>query len=185
LNPDQSERSGILAGGNWIIDRPKIIDLYPAQDSLANTLRETSSNGGNPYNVLINLARYQAPFPLFTVGFVAGGGRVSPGAYLVSGRGFGRHLDARMDGANEPIGFKARTFLQGRVLTLDRGTSILNIGQNCNSWKNRLEMSEVKMRPWLPKRFSIIPKEPDVSEIALTLTPNPNSINLSISELTV
>lgn len=44
LNSDQSERSGILAGGNWIIDRPKIIDVYPAQDSLANILRETSSN---------------------------------------------------------------------------------------------------------------------------------------------
>jgi hypothetical protein len=87
---------------------PKIIDLYPAQDSLASTLRETSSNGGNPYNVLIDLARYQAPFPLFAVGLVAGGGRVSPGAYLISGRGFGRHLDARMNGTNEPIGFKAR-----------------------------------------------------------------------------
>jgi AcrR family transcriptional regulator len=33
----------------------------------------------------------------------AGGGRVSPGAYLVSGRGFGRYLNARMNGTNEPI----------------------------------------------------------------------------------
>lgn len=43
LNPDQSERSGILAGGNWIVDRPKIIDVYPAQDSLANILRGIKS----------------------------------------------------------------------------------------------------------------------------------------------
>lgn len=70
LNSDQSERSSILAGGNWIIDRPKIIDVYPAQDSLANILRETSSNGGSPYNALIDLARLQAPFPLFAVGLV-------------------------------------------------------------------------------------------------------------------
>jgi len=39
LNPAQSERRGILAGGNWIVDRPKIIDVYPVQDSLANILQ--------------------------------------------------------------------------------------------------------------------------------------------------
>jgi sugar/nucleoside kinase (ribokinase family) len=70
LNADSPERSGILAGGNWIVDRPKIIDIYPAQDALANILRETSSNGGSPYNVLIDLARLQAPFSLEAVGLV-------------------------------------------------------------------------------------------------------------------
>lgn len=65
-----SVRSGILAGGNWIVDRTKIIDVYPVQDSLANILQETSSNGGAPYNVLIDLARLQAPFPLAAVGLV-------------------------------------------------------------------------------------------------------------------
>jgi hypothetical protein len=33
-----------LAGGNWIVDRPKNTDIYPAQDTLANILQETSSN---------------------------------------------------------------------------------------------------------------------------------------------
>jgi hypothetical protein len=56
LNPAQSERRGILTGGNWIVDRPKIIDVYPVQDSLANILGEISSCGGSPYNVLIDLA---------------------------------------------------------------------------------------------------------------------------------
>jgi sugar/nucleoside kinase (ribokinase family) len=64
------ERSGILAGGNWIVDRTKIIDVYPAQDALANILQETSSNGGSPYNLLIDLARLQAPFRLEAVGLV-------------------------------------------------------------------------------------------------------------------
>ncbi len=59
-----------LAGGNWILDRTKIIDVYPAQDALANILAETSCNGGAAYNVLIDLARLQAPFPLAAVGLV-------------------------------------------------------------------------------------------------------------------
>ena len=63
-------RNGILAGGNWILDRTKIIDVYPAQDALANILAETSCNGGAAYNVLIDLARLQAPFPLSAVGLV-------------------------------------------------------------------------------------------------------------------
>ena len=63
-------RNGILAGGNWILDRTKIVDVYPAQDALANILSETSSNGGGPYNVLKDLARLQAPFPLAAVGLV-------------------------------------------------------------------------------------------------------------------
>jgi len=57
-------RSGILAGGNWIVDHTKIIDVYPAQHALANILAEISSNGGGPYNVLKDLVRLQAPFPL-------------------------------------------------------------------------------------------------------------------------
>jgi sugar/nucleoside kinase (ribokinase family) len=63
-------RNGILAGGNWILDRTKIIDVYPAQDALANILAETSCNGGGAYNVLIDLARLQAPFPLAAIGLV-------------------------------------------------------------------------------------------------------------------
>src|SRR5262249_4533228 len=35
-----------------------------------NILKETSSNGGSPYNVLIDLSRLQAPFPLEAVGLV-------------------------------------------------------------------------------------------------------------------
>jgi sugar/nucleoside kinase (ribokinase family) len=67
--PDTA-RAGILSGGNWIVDRTKIIDVYPAQDALANILAETSCNGGGPYNVLKDLALLEAPFPLAAVGLV-------------------------------------------------------------------------------------------------------------------
>jgi len=63
-------RRGILAGGNWIVDHVKVIDTWPPQDALASILGQTASNGGAPYNVLKDLARLGAPFPLAGVGLV-------------------------------------------------------------------------------------------------------------------
>lgn len=64
------KRCGILAGGNWIVDRIKQIDVYPAQDALANILEETETNGGAPFNVLKALHCLGAAFPLEAVGLV-------------------------------------------------------------------------------------------------------------------
>ncbi|MGC1276225.1 MAG: carbohydrate kinase family protein [Planctomycetaceae bacterium] len=61
-------RSGILAGGNWIVDHVKMIDVYPAQDALANIADESPSNGGGPFNLLADLARMGVSFPLQGVG---------------------------------------------------------------------------------------------------------------------
>lgn len=65
-----SERRGIIAGGNWIVDHVKLIDRWPPQDALANITSQISSNGGSPYNLLKNLARLGASFPLEAVGLV-------------------------------------------------------------------------------------------------------------------
>jgi sugar/nucleoside kinase (ribokinase family) len=66
----QAARVGILAGGNWLVDHTKIIDGYPPQDTLASILSQSLSNGGGPYNVLIDLAHLEAPFPLEAIGLV-------------------------------------------------------------------------------------------------------------------
>jgi sugar/nucleoside kinase (ribokinase family) len=65
-----SGRKGILSGGNWIVDKLKFIDTYPQQDALANILTETTGNGGSPFNVLLDLARLGAPFPLAGIGLI-------------------------------------------------------------------------------------------------------------------
>ena len=64
------DRNGIAAAGNWILDITKIIDVYPEQDTLANISEQSSNNGGAPYNVLKDLARLKAPFPLYGIGLV-------------------------------------------------------------------------------------------------------------------
>src|SRR6266540_2539836 len=63
-------RSGLLAGGNWIVDQVKIIDVYPQPEQLANIGSQAQGTGGAPYNVLIDLAKLGVSFPLFAAGQV-------------------------------------------------------------------------------------------------------------------
>lgn len=66
----QTSRHGILAGGNWIIDRVKVIDVYPSQERLANILSESLSHGGAPFNVLKALNKMAFDFPLAGIGVI-------------------------------------------------------------------------------------------------------------------
>ncbi len=63
-------RSGILSGGNWIVDQVKIIDVFPQRERLANIRGQHQGTGGAPYNVLLDLALLGAPFPLAGAGLV-------------------------------------------------------------------------------------------------------------------
>jgi sugar/nucleoside kinase (ribokinase family) len=63
-------RKGLLAGGNWIIDQVKLIDVYPQPEQLANIRSQSEGTGGAPYNVLVNLAKLGASFPLAGAGLV-------------------------------------------------------------------------------------------------------------------
>src|SRR5215467_3784734 len=61
---------GLLAGGNWIVDQVKLIDVYPQPEQLGNIRAQSQGTGGAPYNVLIDLAKSGAPFPLLGAGLV-------------------------------------------------------------------------------------------------------------------
>src|SRR5258708_371980 len=63
-------RRGILGGGNWIIDQVKLIDVFPQPESLANISSVSQGTGGAPFNVLVDLARLGAKFPLTAAGLV-------------------------------------------------------------------------------------------------------------------
>lgn len=65
-----SEREGILAGGNWVVDRVKILDRYPEPERLADILSDTLHCGGAACNLLTDLACLRAPFPLAGTGLV-------------------------------------------------------------------------------------------------------------------
>ena len=69
-NSAKNGRCGILAGGNWIIDQVKLIDVYPKPEQLGNIHGQSQGTGGAPFNVLVDLARSRAPFPLYGAGLV-------------------------------------------------------------------------------------------------------------------
>ncbi len=79
-NSSATNRRGLLAGGNWIIDQVKMIDVYPQAEQLANIRGQSEGTGGAPYNVLMDLARSQAPFPLMAAGLV---GRDALGEHIL------------------------------------------------------------------------------------------------------
>jgi sugar/nucleoside kinase (ribokinase family) len=64
------DRKGILGAGNWIVDYVKVIDAWPNQDTLAIIISEYRGTGGSPCNVLIDLAKLGADFPLTGAGLV-------------------------------------------------------------------------------------------------------------------
>ena len=68
---------GILAGGNWIIDQVKLIDVYPKPEQLGNIQGQSQGTGGAPFNVLVDLARSET---LLAFEFGAEDGTLSPKA---------------------------------------------------------------------------------------------------------
>ncbi len=73
-------RRGIAAAGNWIVDRVNIIDAWPQEERLANVISAARGGGGGAHNVLIDLARMGAPFPLLAIGYV---GNDEDGRFLI------------------------------------------------------------------------------------------------------
>ena len=73
-------RNGLLAAGNWIVDHVKMIDAWPSQDTLVNIEAEQDGTGGAPFNVLVDLARLGADFPLAGAGLV---GMDGPGDWVI------------------------------------------------------------------------------------------------------
>src|SRR5512133_1127207 len=61
---------GLMAGGNWIIDQVKLIDVYPQPEQLGNIRSQSEGTGGAAYNALMSLAKSGTPFPLFGAGMV-------------------------------------------------------------------------------------------------------------------
>jgi len=65
-----NERIGIACAGNWIVDRVKIIDRLPGKGMLGSIISESFASGGAPFNVLVDLGKMGASFPLAGLGVI-------------------------------------------------------------------------------------------------------------------
>lgn len=73
------DRLGIATAGNWIVDRVKLIDHWPEEETLALIGDEKRGGGGGPYNCIADLANLGVSYPLTGVGCV---GDDSDGAWI-------------------------------------------------------------------------------------------------------
>lgn len=64
------KRNGIVAAGNLICDRIRIIDTWPREGLLSTVLHEEKSTGGSSCNVLLDLAKLKAGIPLYACGIL-------------------------------------------------------------------------------------------------------------------
>lgn len=76
-----SARRGLLAGGNWIVEHVKLINVLPQPERLATIRALRQDTGGSPYNVLLDLAQSGAPFALYAAGMV---GKDDAGAKMLA-----------------------------------------------------------------------------------------------------
>lgn len=65
-----NKRYGITAAGTWVADYTKIITQFPEEGSCTVIEKEQVNNGGAPYNLLIDLRRLDADFPLRAIGCI-------------------------------------------------------------------------------------------------------------------
>lgn len=77
-------RKGVLAAGNWIVDRVKCIDRWPGEGNLCSILSEERAPGGGPANVLFDLAAMDPEYPLWAAGRI---GEDADGDYLLAETG--------------------------------------------------------------------------------------------------
>jgi len=70
MKKNDLERSGILSVGAFAIDYIKRVDRIPVPGSVARIQQEKICNGGHAYNLLVDLVRLGADFPLNAVGWV-------------------------------------------------------------------------------------------------------------------
>src|SRR2546423_15597745 len=102
MKTKNSLRRGILGGGNWIIDQVKLVDVFPQREQLANIRSQSQGTGGAPYNVLLNMAKLGADFPLVAAGL---GGKDALGE-LILDECRQHKIDTRFFGKN----FQAKNF---------------------------------------------------------------------------
>jgi sugar/nucleoside kinase (ribokinase family) len=63
-------RRGFITGGSWCVDRNKLIEFWPKEDSICEILSEERRNGGSGSNFAIDIRKLDPGMPVETIGIV-------------------------------------------------------------------------------------------------------------------
>jgi sugar/nucleoside kinase (ribokinase family) len=63
-------RRGFITGGSWCVDRNKLIEFWPEEDSICEILSEERRNGGSGSNFAIDMKKLDPKMPVETIGVV-------------------------------------------------------------------------------------------------------------------
>lgn len=85
------ERQGFVLGGTLIVDRVKIVDMYPEEGTLAYIVDSSKGIGGCPTNNSINLKMLDPELPIAVIGCI---GDDEDGQYVLDELNQ-RHIDTR------------------------------------------------------------------------------------------
>jgi sugar/nucleoside kinase (ribokinase family) len=70
---------GIACAGNWVLDHIKFIDHWPKKSEICNIKSELLSNGGAPFNIIVDLVNLGVDIPTYGIGCI---GNDSGGRYI-------------------------------------------------------------------------------------------------------
>jgi len=63
-------RRGFITGGSWCVDRNKLIEFWPEEDSICEILSEERRNGGSGSNLAIDMKKLDPEMPVETIGLL-------------------------------------------------------------------------------------------------------------------
>jgi sugar/nucleoside kinase (ribokinase family) len=63
-------RRGFITGGSWCVDRNKLIEFWPEEDSICEILSEERRNGGSGSNLAIDMKKLDPAMPVETIGLI-------------------------------------------------------------------------------------------------------------------
>jgi sugar/nucleoside kinase (ribokinase family) len=63
-------RRGFITGGSWCVDRNKLIEFWPEEDSISEILSEERRNGGSGSNLAIDMKKLDPKMPVETIAIV-------------------------------------------------------------------------------------------------------------------
>ena len=66
----EGARRGFITGGTWCVDRNKLIEFWPEEDSICDILSEERRNGGSGSNFAVDMKKLDPAMPVETIGLI-------------------------------------------------------------------------------------------------------------------